>query len=120
MIVSIGLGLLALLFAPPAPGAGYVITRYVPQAAAGEMQLMPWDRVTYYAGAVGEPGLVYFDGLVNPGMWMQGQGQWYRVSAEGEAALRRLVLRHSPIGAGAAELLTSLDSLLARILSLGA
>ncbi len=78
--------------APESPGAGYVITRFVMQRAAGRMAVEPWDRVIYYPAEPG--GYVFFEGLVDPNMWTEGQGHWYRASAAGEAAMRQILVAH--------------------------
>lgn len=85
----------ARMEAPAAPGEGYTITRYIPPV---EQESHPWDRVIYYPAEQG--GYVFFEGLVDPDMWTQGQGHWYHVSEAGEAAMRRILAEHGALEGG--------------------
>ncbi|HJS29029.1 MAG TPA: hypothetical protein VJ768_05380 [Anaerolineales bacterium] len=71
---------------PPADsGVGYTITRYI---LDGE-KLTPWDRLVYYPGAEGKPGVVYLEGMLSGSS--EYDGMWYGVSSDGDAAMRSIL-----------------------------
>jgi hypothetical protein len=65
--------------APSAPGLGYVVSR---GSTSGSGTFVAWDRLRYYPGADGQPGYVYYEGLVNGSS--EYDGHWYRASANAE------------------------------------
>jgi len=70
----------SLIEAPADPGTGYVISRGWPNDAF--TPFAPWDRLRYYPGAAGQPGYVFYEGLVNGSS--EYDGHWYRASADAE------------------------------------
>jgi hypothetical protein len=67
------------------PSNGYRIYRYMMDGESS------WDSLTYYPDPAGGLGWLYFDGL-NPAIGStQGQGEWYRPSEAGAAAMRQIL-----------------------------
>lgn len=48
-----------------------------------------WDSLFYFPKDDGTGGYVYYEGLING--WSEYDGKWYLASAEGDAAMRRLL-----------------------------
>src|SRR6185369_2409145 len=77
----------SLIEAPADPGTGYIISRGWPNDAF--TPFAPWDRLRYYPGAAGQPGYVFYEGLVNGSS--EYDGHWYRASANAEQYLLPLL-----------------------------
>jgi hypothetical protein len=67
---------------------GYTVTRYSQDGS----KLMAWDRAIYYPGAPGEPGVVFYEGLVDPNMWSEFDGRWYAVTEAGEVTIQEILV----------------------------
>lgn len=78
----------------PMDQIGYTITRYAREHYA-------WDRVTYYPHPEGGQGIAFYDGMLNPMMGTQGQGLWYAVRPEGDAAMREILAKQGVFLPGA-------------------
>jgi len=68
-------------------GNGYTVTRYIQDGS----KLMAWDRAIYYPGVLGEPGVVFYEGLVGPNMWSEFDGRWYAVTPTGEGMIQEIL-----------------------------
>lgn len=70
---------------------GYTLTRYV---LMGGTTLRSLDTFTYFPGQGDERGVVYYKGIIDKKFIYGGSpydGQWFRVSTEGESAFQRIV-----------------------------
>ncbi len=74
-------------------GRGFRITRWIHNT--GRSGLKEWDYLTYYPNPDGGLGYLFFDGLDPAIGSTQGQGEWYRPSVDGDAAMKRLLARAS-------------------------
>ncbi len=79
---------------PLEPGEGYLVTRYVQDRG----KLRAWDRAIYYPSPKGEPGIIFLEGLIGPS-YSQFDGHWYRASADGDAAMRKILTEHKATAA---------------------
>ena len=75
---------------PKDPGPGYVITRYLEQGS----DLTARDRAIYHLRPSGEPGLVFYEGLIDENMWSEFDGYWYHASEAGDATIRSILNEH--------------------------
>ena len=69
----------ARIEAPAAPGLGYTVSR---GWSTDSGAFVAWDRLRYYPGANGQPGYVYYEGLINGSS--EYDGHWYRANANAE------------------------------------
>ncbi|MEL7675038.1 MAG: hypothetical protein AAGU78_14975, partial [Chloroflexota bacterium] len=75
---------------PPArPAPGFEITRFYEANTGG---YVPFDVVVYHPAPEGEPGAIYYDGIVNGSS--EYDGRWFRTNPKGEAALREALAAH--------------------------
>jgi len=73
---------------------GYVVTRY---ALMGGTTMRSLDTFTYFPGLGDEQGVVYYKGIIDKKFIYGGSphdGKWFRVSAQGEAAIQRIFDTH--------------------------
>lgn len=76
---------------PPAyPRPGFELTRYF-ETNTG--QYVPFDTVVYHPAPDGEPGLIYYDGMVNGSS--EYDGRWFAVNPKNEAVLREVLAAHN-------------------------
>jgi len=69
---------------------GYIITRYV---LVGSTTMRSLDTFTYYSGPGDVEGIVYYKGIIDKKFIYGGSphdGKWFRVSAQGEAAIHKI------------------------------
>jgi hypothetical protein len=79
----------------PMVGDGYTITRGY---WVSNSSFLAFDEVTYYPANDGALGYIYYDGLTSG--WSEYNRAWYRMTAEGERAMRRIIgnyrVEHAP------------------------
>jgi hypothetical protein len=75
---------------PTVAGEGYAIERHSGHGPSA------WDRLRYYPNASGVGGYLFYEGLLNGAS--RYDGQWYLVSAAGDAALRRILAEQTASG----------------------
>lgn len=76
--------------ARPHTERGYVITRYV---LMGGTTMQSLDTFTYFLGSGDEESIVFYKGIIDKKFIYDGtpqDGKWFRVSAEGDAAIQRI------------------------------
>jgi hypothetical protein len=76
----------------PALGEGYEIARYLQEP--GQKPFL-FDRVHYFPSLTDETGYIYFDGLEG-NAWSDYDGNWYRATTKGDAAVRSLLAKLVP------------------------
>jgi hypothetical protein len=94
LLISFGWGEFADFDAPIAArdnfDGGYIITRYV---LMGGTTMRSLDTLTYFPGSGDEDSIVYYNGIIDKKFILGGtpqDGKWFRVSAQGEAAIQRI------------------------------
>jgi hypothetical protein len=83
----------AHIHTPTTVQQGYEITRYMRDDSG---VLIAWDRLHYYPDHQAAGGTIFYDGLIGGGS--EYDGKWYRASAEGDAAMRRLLAANAIAG----------------------
>jgi hypothetical protein len=76
--------------AAPEVGEGYELVRYFQQGNT----LRAIDMAHYYPNPSGGVGYVFYDGLVDPGMYSEFDGKWYPATPKGDAVMKQLLAQH--------------------------